>query len=99
MDKKEFLEMMQNIGTCEDDVQRRSMLADLQEDIENVIDTNEKLTTDTANQRAEIERLQGENMKLYLKVTSDDKEPDDVPPAPKEKRKFEDLFNDNGGIK
>lgn len=99
MDKAQFIEMIQNIGTCEDDAQRRTMLTDLQDDVTQIFDTNEKLTNDNETMRGDITRLQNDNMKLFLKVTADDKEPDDGPKEPKEKRKFEDLFNDKGGLK
>ena len=98
MDKAEFLEKIKNIGTCEDDVTRRTMLTELQDDVSNVFDTNENLTKENNDLKGDNNRLYDENMKLFLRV-SDDKEPDDEPKPPKEKRKFEDLFNDKGGIK
>lgn len=98
MDKAQFLETIKNIGTCEDDVTRRTMLTELQDEVTSVFDTNEQLTTENNDLRVDNNRLYDENTKLFLRVTVD-KDPDDQPEPPKEKRKFEDLFNDKGGIK
>lgn len=98
MDKQELIEQITKIGTCEDDVERRTMLTELQDSVSTVFDSNEQLTTENTELRDNVNRLYDENMKLFLRV-GEDKKPDDEPEPPKEKRKFEDLFNEKGGLK
>ena len=98
--KQEFIDRIQAIGTCTDEAERRTMLAELSEDGAAIYDDFD--TADTARKTAEAdnEKLRAANMKLFLRV-GDHQEPDD--PAkldpPKEKRKFESLFNEKGDIK
>lgn len=98
--KQEFLDRIQAIGTCEDETERRTLLADLSEDGAAIYDEFD--TAETARKTAEEdnEKLRAANMKLFLRV-GDHQEPDK--PAgtepPREKRKFEDLFNTKGDIK
>lgn len=99
MDKKQFTEKIKEIGTCEDTSQIRTMLAELQEDVSSVFDNCDTLTKDNADLKEDVSRLQADNMKLFLMVGDDDKKLDDEPEPEPQKRKFEDLFNDKGGIK
>ena len=105
MEKQEFLDAMNNIGTCEDDVQRRELIATLIEgastDYDNLAaltETNQKLTDD-------METLRDANMKLFLRVgeskQSDEIKKDTTGIDNKEtqKKDFKDLFDEKGGIK
>lgn len=98
--KQEFLDRIQAIGTCEDEVERRTMLSDLSEEGAAIYDEFD--TAETARQAAvaDNEKLRAANMKLFLRV-GDKAEPDPTPGVepPKEKRKFESLFNEKGDIK
>lgn len=101
MDKNEFLQAIKEIGTCEDDVQRRTLLTDLQNNVSSVFDDNITLNERNTSLTADNETLRSANMKLFLQVGSDDT---DAPNGsevdkPKEKRKFENLFNEKGEIK
>ena len=98
MDKAEFLAKIQEIGTCEDDATRRTMLTDLQDGITNVFDQNEQLTEDNQKQKEKINSLYEDNMKLFLRV-GEDKQPEDLPKDPEPKLSFENLFNEKGEIK
>lgn len=104
MDKNEFLQAIREIGTCEDDVIRRDKLNDLQNNISSIFDENLSLTERNTSLTADNETLRSANMKLFLQVGSDDTdEPNTPKPSeeekPKEKRKFEDLFNEKGELK
>lgn len=100
MDKEQFLSKITEIGACEDDVARRELLAQLQEDAGKDYDemaslrqTNETLSTDN-------ETLRSANMKLFLRVgeqRTQEKNPELE--KDKEKREFKNLFNEKGGIK
>ena len=104
MDKKTFLEKIQEIGTCEDDVTRRSLLAEVNEGVSGVFDQNEELTSSNSSITADNEKLRKANMELFLQIGSE-KNPEDLAKdstglkPEKEKRKFENLFNEKGEIK
>lgn len=98
--KQEFLDKLQEIGTCEDDVQRRTLLADLSEDGAGIYDDYDTAEAARRTAEADNEKLRAANMKLFLRV-GDHKEPEQPAQTepPKEKRKFENLFNSKGDIK
>lgn len=99
MTKQEYTERLQAIGTCEDETQRRDMIAALIEDGGSDYDSFESTTAERDTLRTANETLREANMRLFLRVGTD-KDPDPKPgDPPKEKPKFEDLFNEKGGIK
>lgn len=99
--KEQFQQAIQNIGTCENEAERRGLLATLQDEINGVLDTNTELTTNNQNLTDENTMLLDENRKLFLRVgvPEDKKDPNEGLETKPEKRKFEDLFNEKGGIK
>lgn len=100
MDRETFLSRLTEIGTCEDEVQRRSMLNELRDEAESLYDSNASLTTTNADLTARNEKLREANMDLFVQIGTDKKPQDTLPPTQEpEKRKFEDLFNDKGEIK
>ena len=111
MDKQKFIETIQSIGTCENDVDRRSMLTDLQDEITKVYDSIEtdKTTLNTLNETIkskdeEISNLQKANMDYFTRLSATKAEQkgssgDILIPEEPEKRKFEDLFDEKGMIK
>lgn len=103
MDKKEFLDTLTTIGTCEDETQRRDMLANLRKESETLFDNNATLTTQNETFKADNEALRAANMKLFLQVgasktpeqrqhdqTGHDKE------EPEKKLTYDDLFKEGG---
>lgn len=99
MTKDEFNAALQAIGTCEDDVQRRGLIADLAESAGADYDAHAEAVASRDQLQADNEQLRAANMKLFLKV-GDHKEPADKPgDEPKTKRSYKDLFNDKGGLK
>lgn len=105
MDKKEFSELITKIGTCTDDVERRTLLTQLNDDASKVFDDQETLNTTitSLNEKLtktseDLEKAQKANMDLFLRIGSN-KTPEEINKGslggddePKEKRKFEDLF-------
>lgn len=103
MDKSTFIEKIKEIGTCEDDVNRRGLLTALSEDIEKVFDdlTESTNTIDGLNKTIEqnnidMEDLRKANMDLFKRIGSNtpgkvEQEIPGIEPE-KEKLKFEDLF-------
>ena len=106
MDKKQFLEAVAKIGTVNDDVERRTLLTSLQEEVSTVYDSVDTLNTTISSlndslkkTNEDLEKTQKANMELFLKVSSQ-KDANDIKDdsigaeheEKKEKRKFEDLF-------
>lgn len=85
MDKDTFLSKITEIGTCEDDVARRTLLTELSDGVSQVFDdfaTSEqtsKETIETLNQTIEknkedITKLQDANMTYFLRLNSQNNE-------------------------
>lgn len=98
MKKEDFLNALTKIGTSEDDVERRTEIAKLTDEVNNLYDTNETLTNENNTYKENNEKLRSANMELFLRV-GDKNEPDDNNSNNHPKRKFEDLFNEKGMIK
>jgi len=99
MTKEEFNSLIQEIGQIEDDVDRRDKLSILSDTYSPMFDTVDNLTQKNTQLTDDNEKLREANMKLFLRVGSKT-EPDKIEEdKPKEKLKFEDLFNEKGEIK
>lgn len=104
MDKSEFIQAIQSIGTCEDEVQRRTLLTELEANVSSVFDTNSELTEKYATLQNDNESLRSANMKLFLRIgeqKSDTQATKDVTGIDNDepvKRDFKDLFNEKGGL-
>lgn len=99
MNKTEFTERLQAIGTEEDEAQRRDLIAQLIEDGGN--DYDDYAATAAARDQAlqQVEDLQAANKRLFLRIgakTEPDVDPNNQPP---EKPKYSTLFNEKGELK
>lgn len=104
MDKQAFLEKVTAIGTCEDEVQRRTLLAELSDEGGKVFDDFAKATETSTSLAADNEKLRAANMQLFLRVGGEKTPEDQMKDTTgidqkKDKLKFEDLFDEKGGIK
>ena len=99
MNKAEFTERCQAIGTCEDETQRRELIAQLIEEGGNDYDDHAAAVAARDQAQADNESLREANMKLFKRI-GDHKDPgDNNDPDTKEKRKFNNLFDEKGGLK
>lgn len=102
MDKDSFLEKIKQIGTLEDEVERRTALTELTDEVSGIFDTNNDLMEKNKKYEEDNEKLRQANMNLFLKVgtgkTEQDVRNENQEPE-KEPRKFEDLFDEKGMIK
>lgn len=99
MDRQEIINRLTEIGTCENEADRRVMLADLETDLNDVFDNVDTLTENVRTLTEDNKTLTDANTKLFLKM-GENRNPDEGgEEPPKEKRKFENLFDENGGIK
>lgn len=97
--KQEFQERITAIGTCEDEAERRVLLANLSEDGSGIYDEFDTAEAARVAAVADIEKLREANMKLFLQV-GERKEPETPKPEPTEPTlKYEDLFNEKGELK
>ena len=99
--KEDFERRMSEIGTCEDDVERRTLIANLTTDVISDYSERDSLAEQVETLNADLDKTRQANMDLFLQVTAK-KEPDDPHPEPEpepEKKKFSDLFDEKGAIK
>ena len=103
MDKETFLSKIQEIGTCEDEVQRRTILAEVQDEVSKIYDSNNDLVESNNKFKEDNEDLRRANLDLFKRIgkdESDNKYIEDetgvIQEEEKPKRKFEDLFNKEG---
>lgn len=104
MTREELLELINNIGTCEDEGERRTQLDSLRDDINSLCDDNERLTTENQDFATANESLRSANMELFLqlgeKKSPAEKVKDETGTEPEpEKRTFENLFDEKGEFK
>lgn len=106
MDKQEYLDTLTQIGTCEDETQRREMLATLNTESSTLFDNNAALTSQIESLTTDNENLRAANMKLFLQVGADKdsaaRKKDQTGhenDEPEKKRNYEDLFDEKGNLK
>lgn len=105
MDKNQFLEMVKQIGTIEDEVERRTKLTELSDSVSGIFDSNVELNEKVKNYEEDNEKLRSANMQLFLRVGANKTEKEiqenqvGKTDEEKEPRKFEDLFDDKGNLK
>lgn len=104
MKKEEHKSKLEEVlNNLQDQGKVTEILAEITNDYEDITtkldtfaSTNEKLTQDA-------ESLRAANMKLFLQIGStpkpEDIKPEPEPDAPKEKKTFENLFDEKGGLK
>lgn len=106
MTKDEFLNEIKTIGSSEDPANMRAMLAELQNKVSSDYDALETSQNEVTRLTNDNESLRAANMKMFLSIgeTKSDAEirkgdTGSVGSEPKPPRKFEDLFNEKGGLK
>ena len=105
MDKQEFLDKLKSIGTSDDEVERRTMLSELTDEVTRIYDENSNLVESNKSYLEDNEKLRSANMQLFLRVgdnkTPDEQQEDDtgIKDDKVEPRKFKDLFDEKGMIK
>lgn len=104
MNREEILNSIADIGTIEDEVERRDKLTSFAESLSSMIDDYEKATTENEKLKEDNEKLVDYNRKLFMKVAidvpSNEIQKDLTGQEPeKEKRKFEELFDEKGNLK
>ena len=99
MNEQEMLNMLTEIGTCEDDATRRQMLTELTDGVKGVFGSLSTVTAENETLEKNNKQLQEYNMQLYLRVNDPGKQTQHTKPEPAKELKYENLFNENGGLK
>lgn len=112
MNKDELLQKIKEIGTIEDDAERREKLVELQDGVTHVFDDYEAAQSDIEHYKEseekyknDIQKLREKNMDLFLRVGEErDKKitqenASGIKDDEPEPRKYEDLFNEKGELK
>lgn len=99
MNRAEFTERMQAIGTEEDEAQRRELIAQLIDDAGSDYDDHAEAVSARDQALQQVEDLQAANKRLFLRVGAKAEPAGSRDTDPPEKRKFNNLFNDKGGLK
>lgn len=102
MKKEDFTNRIMAIGQLEDSNEIREQLAQLNDEMTEDFDRLNELETVNQTLTAQNENLQAVNMRLFLRVGEQkSSEPNPALPGNNEpvKKKFEDLFNEKGGLK
>lgn len=102
MDKDAFLEKIKEVGSMETAEEMRAGLAEIQNGVAEVYDSNTNLKEQHEHDTIEMEAIRQANMKLFTQLGTDKtpakqtEEQTGLKQEPVERRKFENLFDDKG---
>lgn len=99
MKKEDLRTRIQAIGQLQTVEEMRTQLATFQTDLETDYDERDELQATNQNLTTDMENLRKTNMALFLQI-GNKKEPDKTGLEPaSEDLKYENLFDDKGGLK
>ena len=104
MDKDTFLAKVKEIGTMETSEEMRAGLAELQNGVTEVYDSNAKLSERHEHDTIEMEAIRQANMNLFTQLGTETtpakqaEEQTGLKQEPVERRKFENLFDEKGNF-
>ena len=102
MDKDAFLEKIKEVGSMETAEEMRAGLAEIQNGVAEIYDSNTSLKEQHEHDTIEMEAIRQANMKLFTQLGSEKtpakqvEEQTGLKQEPVERRKFEDLYDDKG---
>ena len=101
--KEDFLSKITEIGTMTDDVERRTHLTNLADEISGLYDSNDTLRKDNEKYKTDNETLRSANMQLFLRVGEKREGSNGRSQQQGDSNinnlKYEDLFNEKGELK
>ena len=104
MDKDTFLEKIKEVGSMETAEEMRAGLAEIQNGVSEIYDSNDNLKEQHEHDTIEMEAIRQANMKLFTQLGTDKtpakqtEEETGLKQEPVERRKFENLFDDKGNF-
>ena len=100
MTKDDFNTIIQELGTLEDEAERRTRLATLTNNVDDMFNEVEELKTTNEKLVSDNEKLRQANLELFTQVgTSKNKSDSDIIKESEQPQEFEDLFDEKGMIK
>lgn len=102
LSKEDILAKITQIGTLEDEVERRTYLTDIADEVSGLYDKYVSLSEQNEKYKTDNETLRSANMQLFLRV-GEKREEDVKSQQQKDSNinnlKYEDLFNEKGELK
>ena len=104
MDKDAFLEKIKEVGSMETAEEMRAGLAEIQNGVAEIYDSNTSLKEQHEHDTIEMEAIRQANMKLFTQLGTDTtpakqaEEQTGLKQETVERRKFEDLYDDKGNF-
>ena len=98
MNKDDFTARLQAIGTEENEATRRELIAAMIDDGGKDYDAHAAAVAARDQLQQDNEDLRAANMKLFKRVGNPEKKADDPAVNNEQKMRFEDLFDEKGGI-
>lgn len=99
MTKEEYLSKLSELGTCEDDAQRRVMITEIVDAANAVYNEMDMLKTSNTKFEADNKKLQEYNMQLFLRVGNQKQEQSPIEKTEQKVRTYANLFNEKGELK
>lgn len=101
MNREEVMQMITDIGTIEDEAERRAKLTTLTDEVKGLFDSNDNLTASNQKFETDNKKLQEYNMQLFLRVGGGNKQKEKEPATDADdlNLEFKDLFNEKGELK
>ena len=105
MGKDELINLIKEIGTLEDETERRTKLATLSNEVDSMYEQNKELKTSNDTYKEDNEKLRSANMELFLQIGGNKSDEEiqrnttGINEENIEPRKLENLFNGKGDIK
>lgn len=99
LNRDELVAKLTGIGASTDDAERRVLITELTDGLNEILDSHESLQAANTKYEADNKKLQEYNMQLFLKVGSQSKQPEIKTEPAREVPKYEDLFNEKGELK
>lgn len=103
MTKQEFLDKMTEIGTCNDDVQRRTLLTSVTDEVSKTFDEHTTYKDQNEKYQKDMEDLRSANMELFLQVGKNRQSETPIDNngnnKPSDNLTYENLFNEKGELK
>ena len=104
MDKDTFLAKIQEVGSMETAEEMRAGLAELQNGVSEIYDSNATLKEQHEHDTVEMEAIRQANMRLFTQLGTEKspakqvEEQTGLKQEAVERRKFEDLYDDKGNF-
>lgn len=101
MNRDEVMQMITDIGTIENEAERRAKLTTLTDEVKGLFDSNDNLTASNQKFETDNKKLQEYNMQLFLRVGGGNKQKQEetATEAHDLNLEFKDLFNEKGELK